>query len=86
MKQVLAIRVTEVRYSGRLDDYSLEDLRAMAWAKMDDHGDFSPDSEEELTDENKHRDGEVWIENHLPCNHLVYVGMAYIEEFEEEAN
>ena len=82
----IEIRITEVKYTGSLTDYTIEELEEMAKAKMYDRGDWSPDEIKEVSDEEAQKmDGAVWIENHLPCNKLVYIGMSNIyEELDEE--
>lgn len=77
----LAIRIVEVKYSGNINDYTIEDLEKMAWKRMQDRGDFTPDKEETVSDEEAVlRDGKVWIDNILDSNKLVYVGMSHVVE------
>ena len=86
MKKI-EVRITEVKYTGKLQDYTIQELEEMAKAKMYDCGDWTPDEIKEVSDEEAEKmDGAVWIENHLPCNQLVYIGMSNISEDLEEGD
>lgn len=84
MKQI-EIRITEVKYTGSLSDYSMQELEMMARAKMDRCGDWTPDEIKEVSDEKaQEMDGAVWIDDVYPDNHLVYIGISNIAEEPEE--
>lgn len=75
------IRIVEVKYSGNINEYTLDELAKMAWAKMEKRGDFTPDRIEENSDR---KDGEAWIEDIMESNKLAYIGIASDVEDEEE--
>lgn len=75
------IRIVEVKYSGSINDYTLDELVKMAWSKMEKRGDFTPDRIEENSDR---KDGEAWIEDIMESNKLAYIGIASDVEDEEE--
>lgn len=75
----------EVKYSGFLEDYTINDLFEMALAKQEKRCDFTPDRSEEMDEEEaKKFDGYISFEDH-PCNRLTVVKWAYIREESEDS-
>ena len=71
----------EIKYSGHIADYSLEDLYRMAIVKQDKRGDFTPAYTLELTpEEAKKLDGKKGLLAVYPDNHIAIFGYSFIEE------
>lgn len=75
----------EVKYSGDIEDYDIEDLYNMAIAAQERRCDFSPD-EELLIPETEARalDGLVRLGSVYPSNKLCYVEWYSEEEYDVE--
>ncbi len=69
----------EVKYSGSIKDYTLDELLKMAQhaALMCDAWDESKDM---IDEEAKALDGKSWIKEDYPCNHLAVIAWSYIAE------
>ena len=71
----------EVKYSGSINDYSIQDLFDMALAKQASRGDFEPEFTAMIpADHAEAIDGQVEVENRYPCNHLAIVRWSCIRE------
>ncbi len=71
----------EVKYTGSIDEYSIEELYMMAVAKQERTGNFEADRTVMVTDsEAKELDGEVKVLKDFPSNHLAIVGFSFISE------
>lgn len=82
MAQVTFFKV-EVKYTGSLEDYTVEQLRDMADNRIY-HGVDPYDHTEEVTEEEAQAmDGMIWIDHKYPSNKLVNV--CWIEKEEKEA-
>lgn len=82
MAQVTIYKV-EVKYTGSLEDYTVEQLKDMADNRIY-HGVDAYDHTEEVTEEEAQAlDGRLWIDHKYPSNKLVDV--CWIEKEEQEA-
>lgn len=74
----------EVKYSGRFEDYTEEDLVAMARAKMGS-GDFDCFEYTKVMPVNEayQNDMKVWLDNHRESNKLIDVWFSYIDDMVE---
>ena len=71
----------EVKYSGSINDYSIQDLFMMALAKQASRGDFEPEFTAMIpTEHAKAIDGQVEVENSYPCNKLATVKWSHIRK------
>ena len=74
----------EVKYTGSIEDYTIEQLREMADQKVYSGGDPFDHTEEVTEEEARALDGNVWIEHKYPLNKLVNVWWVYKEDETEE--
>ena len=82
-KKVNFYRV-EVKYSGRYENYSKDDLYKMAVAKTDAGVDPFSHTKIMTEEEAKEFVGKVWTKNSYPCNHLADVCWAEYESSEDK--
>lgn len=74
----------EVKYSGNFDDYTPEQFKAMADAKVG-RGCDPFNHSETVTDERAEKyDGRVWVCNKFPSNKLAIVNWCYKSDEVEE--
>lgn len=85
MRQVDYFR-TEVKYTGRFEDYSMEDWKAMARAKEDRCGcGCFFETRDEADEFAEVIDGKYFVKDEFPCNKIAVVMWAYaVDEDEEE--
>lgn len=80
MKQVDHYEV-EVKYSGKITDYTTEQLYEMAKAAQDRRGDFSPAYTLKLLDKDARLlDGAMGVLVDFPDNHVCVFGFSFIRE------
>lgn len=84
MKKVDFYRV-EVKYTGDLEDYTIDEIKVIALSKVYKGVDGFDHTEEREDDKAERINGRYWLENDRPCNHLIDVCWAYIQEVEEDA-
>lgn len=71
----------EVKYSGNITDYTVEELYNMARAAQERRGNFEPSYTKTMTRrEAKKYDGDKSILTCFPCNHIAIVQYSYITE------
>lgn len=84
MKQVDHYEV-EVKYSGKVTDYTVEQLYEMAKAVQDKRGDFSPDYTMKLSDKDARKiDGAMGVLCDFPDNKVCVFAYSFIREEVEE--
>lgn len=71
----------EVKYSGNVNDYTVEELYNMALAAQEKRGDFSPSYTKVMTNKEARKyDGNKGILTYFPSNRVVIVQYSYIRE------
>ena len=75
---------TEVNYTGRFDEYTLEDWKAKAIAKQDRGIDCFNETREETEGFAKVIDGKFLVDNKYPSNKIAVVSWAHITYEEDE--
>ena len=86
MKKVNHYEV-EVKYSGKVTDYTVKQLYKMALAAQDRRGDYTPTYVLTLSDRDARKiDGMKGVLVDFPDNHLCIFAYAYIEEQEVEVD
>lgn len=75
--------MAEVKYSGSIDDYTIEQLKGMALQKSCRCDCYETTVLYMNPLEANKIDGKFWIDHVLPSNHLVYIAWAYIDDLYE---